>query len=238
MAIDKVKAEQLRLDGKSYQEVADEMGCSVAWCKKNLKGVKQPNVDKALIETVRELGRSAVGVTTGEIKMHTMQKYHDLKGKELEEKVQDIRKRAGRDNPDVIVRPYWMLPDCPQECTTALMDYAQELYSLKEHLADKYRQQFDMDDSFTSTVTWALTMLSAGDKSKLMPQGLNSYCDTLSKIQDALDSRNNPQYTKQIVTEAEVYESIPCFDEVPAFVDFDCTEDDFILFAQLGTEVY
>jgi hypothetical protein len=35
------KATELRKHGKTYREISLEMGCSVAWCKKNLVNVEQ-----------------------------------------------------------------------------------------------------------------------------------------------------------------------------------------------------
>lgn len=204
MAIDKEKAVALRLGGMSLQDVADALECSLGWCKANLKGVKQANKDKELIESVRKLGRSNVGVTTGEIKLLTMKHHNSLKGTELEDKVSDIKKAARRGNKDVIVRPYWMLPDCPRDCTLAMLEYANEVYTFKQQLADKYMEQFNLDASYGKTVVHALTMLSAGENSKLMPQGLLSYGATLERIQDALDSRNNPSY-KSVSTKQDEY---------------------------------
>lgn len=200
MAIDKKLAQQLRLEGKSLQEVADTLGCSLGWCKANLKGVKQPNKDKALIESIRQLGRSENGVTTGEIKMLTSNHYPALKGDDLETKVTNIKRSARKGHSDVVVRPYWMLPNKPRDCTVAMLEYANEVYNFKEYLADKYREQFDLDETYSKTVVYALTMMSAGEHNKLMPQGLANYGATLERIQDALDSRNNPQHVKQCQT--------------------------------------
>lgn len=218
MAVDKERAMQLRLDGKSLQGVADEMECSLAWCKANLKGIKQPNKDKGLIEEVRLQGRSARGVTTGEIKMLTNKHYPNLIGDDLEDKVDNIRKAARRGNKDVIIRPYWMLPECPRDCTLSLLEYAQEVWSFKQYLADKYRKEYDLDDTYNKTVVYALTMMSAGENSRLMPQGLLNYGASLERIQDALDIRNNPQY------------QLPCTqtDEVHEYLDFEYTDMDYI----------
>lgn len=37
--VDKVKAIELRLQGKTYKEISEELDCSLVWCKKNLKDV-------------------------------------------------------------------------------------------------------------------------------------------------------------------------------------------------------
>lgn len=40
MQVDKQKALELREQGKSYAEISEELGCSIDWCKRNLKGIK------------------------------------------------------------------------------------------------------------------------------------------------------------------------------------------------------
>lgn len=37
--VDRVKATELRKQGKTYKEIAEECNCSVVWCKKSLKDV-------------------------------------------------------------------------------------------------------------------------------------------------------------------------------------------------------
>lgn len=39
--IDRELANKLRKQGLTYKQVAETIGCSVEWCKKNLVGVKQ-----------------------------------------------------------------------------------------------------------------------------------------------------------------------------------------------------
>lgn len=39
--VDKVEAINLRTQGLSYSEIAQQLGCSEAWCKINLKGVEK-----------------------------------------------------------------------------------------------------------------------------------------------------------------------------------------------------
>lgn len=34
-------AVQLRKQGMKYQEIANHLGCSLDWCKRNLKGIKK-----------------------------------------------------------------------------------------------------------------------------------------------------------------------------------------------------
>jgi len=116
MAVDRELAQKYREEGKTLQEVAELVGCSLAWCKANLKGTKAPSKDKALVEDVRKAGKRTEGITSAEVKFMVRGVYSNLKGKDLEDKVNDIKRAARRGNPDVLIRPYWMLPDRAKEC--------------------------------------------------------------------------------------------------------------------------
>jgi hypothetical protein len=190
MTIDIDKAMKLRLEGYTHQQVAEELKCSVGWCKANLRGVKQPSKDKSMIDEIRRLGRTKQGVTTGEIRVMIQQQYN-LKDKVLQEKMAEVKRVARRDNKDVLIRPYWMIPDIAHECTTTMFEYAHEVYQFKASLADKYRQTYNLDDSYTNAVIYALTAMSAGERSPLLPQGMLEFGAQLSLIQDELDNRNN-----------------------------------------------
>jgi hypothetical protein len=189
MSIDIEKAKQLRLEGMTLQQVADALNCSLAWCKANLKGVKQPNKDKAMIDEIRKLGRSKQGVTTGEIRNLVLKQY-DLKGKPLQAKVAEMKRVARRDNKDVLIRPYWMIPEIARDCTTTMLQYANEVWEFKEHLANKYRQAYNLDSSYTNAIIYGLTAMAAGENSMLLPQGLLEYGYQLEVLQDSLDGRN------------------------------------------------
>lgn len=204
MAIDIEKAKLLRQEGKTLQEVAESLGCSLAWCKANLKGTKQVSRDKDLIDEIRKKGKSKEGIASTEVRMLVKNTYPQLESKELEDKLTAVKKAARRDNKDVIIRPYWMLPDQSRDCTTAMLDFAQEVYEMKNYLAKKYRMQFDLDESYHNTIIYSLTTMSAGDFNKLMPQGLTEYGYQLEKIQDALEDRQLGKIsTNQAIVESD-----------------------------------
>lgn len=71
-----------------------------------------------------------------------------------------------------------------------MLEYAQEVYSFKQHLADKYRAEFDLDQSYSNAVVYALTSLSAGANTTLLPQGLLQYGEQLEGIVNELEIRN------------------------------------------------
>lgn len=220
MAIDIDKAKLLRQEGKTLQEVADIVGCSLAWCKANLKGTKQVSRDKELIEGIRTKGKSKDGIASTEVRILVKNEYPNLEGNELEDKVTAIKKAARRDNKDVIIRPYWMVPEQARDCTTMMLEFAQEIYELKEYLAKKYRREFDLDESAHNTVIYSLTTMSAGEYNKLMPQGLIEYGRQLGQIQDALEDRHNGKPSTVTVVEdfAQETDTLVSLDDLDSFM--------------------
>lgn len=107
--IDKIKALELREQGKSYKEISEELCCSVDWCKKNLKGIKKKDLLPEDLEYLREKGKSAVCVTTGEI-------YSKLiPSPEYDKKQMKLALRRTKDklkeDQDVIIRQAWIHPE-------------------------------------------------------------------------------------------------------------------------------
>lgn len=190
MAIDKSKAIQLRLDGMSLQQIADTLGCSLAWCKVNLKGIKQIDTDKPLIDAIRKAGRLPHGTTTGEIKNMCREAYPTMAGSELADKIEKVKKAAKRGCKDVIIRPYWMLPFCAKDCTNSIMEMAQSIHEEISHLAKKYRHLYNLDESYQKSIVYYLSMLSSGANSRMMPQGLTVYGEQLESIINDLENRN------------------------------------------------
>lgn len=190
--VDFEKAKEMRLAGSTYTEIAEVMPCSLVWCKKYLKGLVPVKVsdDKASVDLVRDIGRTKFGVTSGEIKMIVRKNYPPLDKKNTAEKVSAIKKAAKRGCDDVIVRPYWMLPDSAQDCTNTIMDMAQDLHEHQQALSTKYRKLYDLDESYQNSVAYYLSVLSAGNYTALMPQGLSKYGEQLQDIVERLEARN------------------------------------------------
>ena len=220
MIIDIEKAKQLRQQGKTLQEVADILNCSLAWCKANLKGTKQVSKDKDLIDTIRTKGKSKDGIAGTEVRFLVKNAYQQLEGAELESKLSTIKKAARRDNKDVVIRPYWMIPEQAYDCTTMMLELAQEVYEMKDYLAKKYRKHFDLGDSFHNNIVYSLTTMSAGDYNKLMPQGLLEYGRQLGQIQDALTDRHNNKTNKVSIVDDFVQEedTLITLDDLDSFM--------------------
>lgn len=189
MAVDKERAQSLRLTGKTYAEIAQTIGCSVAWCKANLKGIVAPNNDAPLITEIVQRGLSRAGITNGEIVQLTKQHNPTLAHKQLSLKVQQIKRLALKQNKDVVIRPYWLVPDLPQDSVNTMMDTAQSIYERINTAALEFRSKYGLDETHHKSVFYSLCSLCSGEGSPLLPQGILSYGDYLTSIIEKLDDR-------------------------------------------------
>lgn len=206
--IDKESAVRLRQSGKTYRDISLELGCSIAWCEKNLKHLKSERqmMHQEIVQEVQRRGRSTQGVTTGEIRALVLdllpqvdiegqdsadvQNQHEKRNKDVTQLVEKIKAEARRDNTDVIIRPYWVVPECAQDSINTMHDMAQEVYELHHELARKYREAYDLDESYQRSIVYELSRLSAPLNSPLLPQGFFARGEQLTRIAEVLGERN------------------------------------------------
>lgn len=113
--IDKEKARNLRMDGWSYQQIADEVGCSVQWCKTNLKSVPKNTKELDLLEKCISLARRPEGMSTLNLRYKIIQHYPELNSEDgLSEEGLKLYKKLKvkiRENGGTIIRPAWLQAD-------------------------------------------------------------------------------------------------------------------------------
>jgi hypothetical protein len=193
MAIDKQKAMDLKLSGLTHQQVAEQIGCSIDWCKRNLKGVRKRTKDSSLVDEIRRIGRASEGITKVHVFNLVREAYPKLLKQDLIEKVSETKKAARRGCKDVTIRPDWMLPGRSKDSLGLMMSMAQEVFDLMNTLGDKYRQEFNLDASYQKGIVYELSKLSAGENNKLMPMGLVKYGAHLEGVADTMDERHKQQ---------------------------------------------
>ena len=123
--IDKQEATKLREMGLGYKEIASKLGCSVQWCKVNLKDVQKNTKESKLIEKCIALGLRPQGITTVEIRKALVSEYdvRDNDGGLTEEGLRLYKKikTKVREKDGTIVRPAWMVPEHVDEVFKAVL---------------------------------------------------------------------------------------------------------------------
>ena len=116
------QAQELRIQGKSYDEISKTLSVSLSWCKHYLSSVLAQK--KEVINALEAKSKTRKGVSKREISkaVNVNQPRKELV-KEIKNVTQQIRTRS-KEN---IVRPNWMPPEFSMFTTEQVMLYANEM---------------------------------------------------------------------------------------------------------------
>jgi DNA-binding Lrp family transcriptional regulator len=101
----KLQAQELRTQGKSYEEISKALDVSLSWCWHNLKAVRA--IEKEIIDELEKKSRTQKGVSKGEIARAIDQ---DQKPEQLHKDVKKVAQRIKKRSKENIIRPNWMVP--------------------------------------------------------------------------------------------------------------------------------
>jgi len=189
--INKEKAIELREMGLSYDDIAQELKCSVIWCKKNLKGVNKNTNEKGAIEELVQKAQSKDMVTYGEI-LKEVRKVHcndfTKEAIDTEDKAMKRFKHKIKAVDKAMIKPYWMISDAP---TAILYDVLREVhdFDLRMHEAiNNIRSKHGLDESYIKSLMYAINNLTqAGNRGSPLSAELNR----LEGLASELERRNS-----------------------------------------------
>ena len=132
----KLQAQELRTQGKSYEEISKTLQVSMSWCWHNLKTVK--TIEKEVIDELEKKSRTRKGISKGEIAKAIEQ---DQNPEQLHKDVKNVSQRIKKRSKENIIRPNWMVPQFSVFMTEQIIqeamaieqrtnDYAYELHML------------------------------------------------------------------------------------------------------------
>lgn len=101
----KLQAQELRTQGKSYEEISKALDVSLSWCWHNLKSVRA--IEKEILDELEKKSRTQKGVSKGEIARAIDQ---DQKPEQLHKDVKKVVQRIKKRSKENIIRPNWMVP--------------------------------------------------------------------------------------------------------------------------------
>lgn len=156
------QAQELRIQGKSYDEISKTLSVSISWCKHNLSSILAQK--KEVINALEAKSKTRKGVSKREISkaVNVNQPRKELV-KEIKNVTQQIRTRS-KEN---IVRPNWMPPEFSMFTTEQVMLYANEIErrlqeyaaDIRDTILDKCDTE-DQKDSVPSTLSLKFAMAS------------------------------------------------------------------------------
>lgn len=181
----KERAVELRLQGKTYKEIADILdGVSVDWCKRNLKGLKPKaqGVSEEALQEVINLAIRPEGCTNYELNA-VLFKYFE-KGELKGDYMQGYKRRAKYRNSDCVFRPGWISKTLPKHSQTLLYSMASDLFERFQEAVADYTDTFP--DTDKKAVLMELVKISNGH---LNPEGLEKRLERNNDVVFALEER-------------------------------------------------
>lgn len=222
--VDKLKAKELRELGKTYGEISKELGCSVAWCKLNLKGVTKNVMEDATVKKLVNKARTKEGITSGDIKYETRKMYpHDYSKEQLEEYERNINriKAKVKSKDDALIRPYWVVPEHARDIFYSMMRKLQAKDERDQEDIDDLRAEFGLDESYANSLKYALYSMSTMG-SDLLGYSVVSEVNRIERIVDELEKRNNssePVKTVKVQSNVKTPKRDYCADVPEGFIN-------------------
>ncbi len=150
--VNKEEASILRKQGLTYKQIADTIGCSVDWCKKNLKDVEVDMTEKEKVITeLTEKARTKEALTKSEIrqKVIALGGFEDNMSKtkfnaEVANRVNNMQSKITK-QADTIVRPSWMNPYQAVSSYHTMAKIAEEIDNKVDECLNYYLQVIDIE---------------------------------------------------------------------------------------------
>lgn len=193
--IDKEKAAQLRKEGLTYPQIAEVLGCSVGWCKKNLNGImtNEEEESERFLEKCLNIAKAPAGITTSQILKIVMKpEDYEKTGTELK----DFRKAILRKYKSSIkanggiVRPSWMVPSRAHDSFKKLIEIVNELDERVYDYVLDFREEFGLDASHDKAIMFGIHQLCSVGLTMSTDVDVHSICESFTKIANALENKN------------------------------------------------
>ena len=193
----KLQAQELRTQGKSYEEISKALDVSLSWCWHNLKSVRA--IEKEIIDELEKKSRTQKGVSKGEIARAIDQ---DQKPEQLHKDVKKVTQRIKKRSKENIIRPNWMVPQFSVFMTEQVIQEAMAIeqrtheyaYELHMILLDNATTQEEKDQvpSVLSIKSAICGMAQAMTSQSSATGGLlTNWLESLHKTSLKLEERNS-----------------------------------------------
>ena len=193
--INKEEALNLRLEGKTYQQISEILGCSLDWCKRNLKGTKRKDISEEDYNNLINKGRSFDCVTKGEIiskvNVSPSDSYKEY-NKEAVRTANRVRRKLAKEG-DVIVRQAWIHPARAKFSYDNMIVYINMLNdTLDEYVRSHlYEVGFDNEDNYNATLAFMVMNSQFGQR--IQKNYSTAIFDSIHNTVEIIEERNGSE---------------------------------------------
>ena len=187
--IDKQRAIALKESGLTNKEVAQALGCSEAWCRKYLKGVKRKDIEPEDFKALQEKGKRPECITTGEVYSKLLINGNTQQDKKQRKLALRRTKDKLKEDKEVIIRQAWIHPERARFSFNNMLYYINDLNDrldeyVRMHLAECgfTKEQIRDEHLYNSTLAFMVKNSQYGNLVGAFQQGV------FESIQNSLDS--------------------------------------------------
>lgn len=193
--VNKEEALNLRLEGKTYQQISEILGCSLDWCKRNLKGTKRKDISEEDYNNLINKGRSFDCVTKGEIiskvNVSLSDSYKEY-NKEAVRTANRVRRKLAKEG-DVIVRQAWIHPARAKFSYDNMIMYINMLNdTLDEYVRSHlYEVGFENEDNYNATLAFMVMNSQFGQR--IQKNYSTAIFDSIHNTVEIIEERNGSE---------------------------------------------
>lgn len=213
------QAQEMRLQGKVYEEISKTLNISISWCRHNLSSTLVKK--KEIISALESKSKTRKGVSKGEI---TKAVNVNQPKKELVKEVKNMTQRIRTRSKENIVRPNWMPPEFSMFTTDQVILHANEMERRLQEYADEIRSVLldnctvqEQEESIPSTLSLKFAMASLlcsmTNPSSAAGAILNNTTTSLYETALKLEKRNGNPDVKIKVVKTHLQEGSDDLDE-------------------------
>ena len=200
--INKEEALNLRLEGKTYQQISEILGCSLDWCKRNLKGTKRKDISEEDYNNLINKGRSFDCVTKGEIiskvNVSASDSYKEY-NKEAVRTANRVRRKLAKEG-DVIVRQAWIHPARAKFSYDNMLMYINILNdTLDEYVRSHLHEVgFDNEDNYNATLAFMVMNSQFGQR--IQKNYSTAIFDSIHNTVEIIEERNGSEEPPELAS--------------------------------------
>lgn len=190
--ISKDRAIALRLQGKSYKEISQELSCSVDWCKRNLKGIKKQDISEQDYLGLLHKGRSFDCCTKPEI-LDKIQVPLTQTGKEHNKELMKATNRVKRKlqkEEDVIVRQAWVHPARARYSYNNMLSYINMLNEVLDEYVTQHLRECGFEDDSNYNSVLAFMVMNSQFGQRVLRNYSAGVFEAIDKTVDEIEERN------------------------------------------------
>lgn len=137
----KEQAIELRKQGRTYQQISDQLGVSVDWCKRQLKGVKKEKdlITEACLDELILKATRPEGVTVYEANAIIFKHHKD--NQLSKDQIKDMRRKASNKNKDCLFRPPWVDALAPTQSYKSMLAYITHMLDELDNIVRWYCEE-------------------------------------------------------------------------------------------------